>query len=554
MAITESSSVGTTSGRSADYDVVIIGAGVAGIYQLYQLREAGFGPAGRGRHRRRGNVVLEPLPGGPLRLRELLLRVLLLRGAARGVGLVGALRRPGRDRGVPELRRRPVRPARPHAVRAPASPRPPSTRPATWTLTTEDGAPPRARFVVVGHRRAVGAVLARHPRPRPLPGRGLPHGPVAQGAGRLRRQEGGGDRHRRQRRAAHPRGRQGGRDRSRVPAHAELERPAQQREDHRRGAGRDQGHLRRDRAPACAPPSPGSSTPTAPKRTFDDSKEERWALYEKLYDQRGFAKLISNYHDMLIDREANAEFSEFLAEKIRERVDDPATAEKLIPKDHGFGMRRPPMETGYYEAYNRPNVKLVDLQRDADRRITEAGIETSDGERAFDIIVWATGFDGFTGALTRMGARRHRRGSGSRSCGPTGPTPTSASPSPLPEPSFRRWPPLPVRQRPPGRRHPGRLRGRAGAARVRARLRPGRAPRRRPRSPGPRTCWRAPSRSWWRTPRGSAVRTSRARPTPSCSTSAVWSSTAASWTRWRPTATRGSRSRRAGSGSGSTVS
>ena len=138
------------------------------------------------------------------------------------------------------------------------------------------------------------------------------------------------------------------------------------------------------------------------KHTFDESKEERWALYEKLYHQKGFAKLISNYRDLMTNREANAEFSEFVAEKIRARVDDPELAEKLIPKDHGFGMRRPPMETFYYEAYNRPNVKLVDLNETPIVTITEAGIETSDGERAFDIIVWATGFDGFTGALTRM--------------------------------------------------------------------------------------------------------------------------------------------------------
>ncbi len=138
------------------------------------------------------------------------------------------------------------------------------------------------------------------------------------------------------------------------------------------------------------------------KRTFDVSKEERWALYEKLFQQKGFAKLISNYRDTMTSPEANAEFSEFAAEKIRERVNDPKVAEKLIPTDHGFGMRRPPMETFYYEAYNQPNVHLVDLHETPITTITEAGIETSDGERAFDIIVWATGFDGFTGALTRM--------------------------------------------------------------------------------------------------------------------------------------------------------
>jgi len=138
------------------------------------------------------------------------------------------------------------------------------------------------------------------------------------------------------------------------------------------------------------------------KKTFDDSKEERWALYEKLYHQQGFAKLISNYRDMMTNPEANAEFSAFIAEKIRSRVNDPAVAEKLIPKDHGFGMRRPPMETGYFEAFNRPNVTLVDLHETPIVTITEQGIETTAGEQAFDLIVWATGFDGFTGALTRM--------------------------------------------------------------------------------------------------------------------------------------------------------
>ena len=59
--------------------------------------------------------------------------------------------------------------------------------------------------------------------------------------------------------------------------------------------------------------------------------------------------------------------SEFVARKIRQRVKDPAVAEKLIPKDHGFGTRRVPLETRYYEVYNQPNVRLVDIKRDADR-------------------------------------------------------------------------------------------------------------------------------------------------------------------------------------------
>jgi cation diffusion facilitator CzcD-associated flavoprotein CzcO len=141
------------------------------------------------------------------------------------------------------------------------------------------------------------------------------------------------------------------------------------------------------------------------KATFDDSREERWAFYEQLWQTRGFAKLFSNYTDLVTDPAANKEFCEFLAEKIRTIVKDPVTADKLIPKDHGFGMKRPPMETGYYDAFNRPNVTLVDLRATPIVRITETGVETTDGHVECDIIVWATGFDAFTGALTRMGIR-----------------------------------------------------------------------------------------------------------------------------------------------------
>src|SRR5258708_38497724 len=83
--------------------------------------------------------------------------------------------------------------------------------------------------------------------------------------------------------------------------------------------------------------------------------------------------------------EATGEFPEFIAEKIGARVNDPLVAEKLIPSDHGFGMRRPPMETFYYEAYNRPNVHLVDLNETPLTTITETGIETSRGDRASPI-------------------------------------------------------------------------------------------------------------------------------------------------------------------------
>jgi cation diffusion facilitator CzcD-associated flavoprotein CzcO len=141
------------------------------------------------------------------------------------------------------------------------------------------------------------------------------------------------------------------------------------------------------------------------RATFDDSKEERRAFYEKMWNSPGFSKLTSNYTDVLMDEAANAEWCEFIAEKVRGIVDDPETAEQLIPKDHRFGEKRPPFVTGYYESFNRANVSLVDLQSTPIRRVTAAGIETADGVREVDIIVWATGFDFGTGALARMGIR-----------------------------------------------------------------------------------------------------------------------------------------------------
>jgi cation diffusion facilitator CzcD-associated flavoprotein CzcO len=90
---------------------------------------------------------------------------------------------------------------------------------------------------------------------------------------------------------------------------------------------------------------------------------------------------------------------------VRAVVEDPGTAERLIPKDHRFGEKRPPFVAGYFEAYNDPKVSLVDLVETPIVRVTEHGIETADGVRELDIIVWATGFDFGTGALARMGIR-----------------------------------------------------------------------------------------------------------------------------------------------------
>ncbi|HEX4492248.1 MAG TPA: NAD(P)/FAD-dependent oxidoreductase [Acidimicrobiia bacterium] len=145
--------------------------------------------------------------------------------------------------------------------------------------------------------------------------------------------------------------------------------------------------------------------PMHDRATADDTEAERRAFYEAMWARPGFGKLISHYTDMMFDDAANAQWCEFVAEKVRAVVGDPAVAERLIPKDHRFGEKRPPFVTGYYEIYNRPNVELVDLVATPITRVTANGIVTTERERAHDIIVWATGFDFGTGALARMGIR-----------------------------------------------------------------------------------------------------------------------------------------------------
>jgi cation diffusion facilitator CzcD-associated flavoprotein CzcO len=142
-----------------------------------------------------------------------------------------------------------------------------------------------------------------------------------------------------------------------------------------------------------------------PRNTLDVSAEEREAFWEKLYGEPGFGIWMGNFRDILVDRAANRLISDFVAAKIRQRVTDPSVAEKLIPKNHGFGTRRVPLESGYFEVYNQPNVALVDINETPIERIIPTGIKTGNAEYAFDIIIYATGFDAITGAFDRIDIR-----------------------------------------------------------------------------------------------------------------------------------------------------
>jgi cation diffusion facilitator CzcD-associated flavoprotein CzcO len=142
-----------------------------------------------------------------------------------------------------------------------------------------------------------------------------------------------------------------------------------------------------------------------PRSAFEVTAEEREAFLEKLYGEPGFGIWVGLFRDMLTDPAANAIVSDFIARKIRSRVKDQAVAEKLIPTNHGFGTRRVPLETRYYEVYNQPNVTLVDIREAPIERITPSGIRTSAAQYDVDIIVFATGFDALTGSFDRIDIR-----------------------------------------------------------------------------------------------------------------------------------------------------
>jgi cation diffusion facilitator CzcD-associated flavoprotein CzcO len=135
------------------------------------------------------------------------------------------------------------------------------------------------------------------------------------------------------------------------------------------------------------------------------SPEERLAVYEKAW-QTGGLRFRGTFRDLVTSNEANATAVAFLKDKIRRIVKDPATAEKLADIDHPYAAKRPPIDTDYFETFNRDNVVLVDVRADPIERITPNGIRTKSGaEYPLDIIVFATGFDGMTGSLIRMDIR-----------------------------------------------------------------------------------------------------------------------------------------------------
>lgn len=139
-----------------------------------------------------------------------------------------------------------------------------------------------------------------------------------------------------------------------------------------------------------------------PRLALEVSAEERETFWEKKYYEPGFGIWLGNFADIGTNAEANVLASAYMRRKIRERVKDPKVAEKLVPKNHGFGTRRVPMESGYYEVYNQANVELIDLHEEPILRIVPQGIQTSRRTISIDIIIYATGFDAVRGSFDRI--------------------------------------------------------------------------------------------------------------------------------------------------------
>ncbi|KAJ3857392.1 cyclohexanone monooxygenase [Lentinula lateritia] len=143
-----------------------------------------------------------------------------------------------------------------------------------------------------------------------------------------------------------------------------------------------------------------------PKYSYDATEEERILFYEDLWNKTGGLQLVAaSYLDIRLNQQANNELYYFWRKKVLERVQSPRLQKILAPEvpPHPVGAKRPSLEVSYFDTFNLPNVELVDLTQDPIVEFTENGILTADGhEREFDVIVLATGFDAMSGGITQI--------------------------------------------------------------------------------------------------------------------------------------------------------
>ena len=139
-------------------------------------------------------------------------------------------------------------------------------------------------------------------------------------------------------------------------------------------------------------------------KALDATAEEREQVFERAWQAGGFHFWAGTFADIGLDEAANRTAYDFWRDKTRARVNDPAVAELLAPTEppYPFGTKRPSLEQNYYDVFNQPNVRLVDLTTNPIRAVTPSGMRLADGEMALDVLALATGFDANTGGLTQI--------------------------------------------------------------------------------------------------------------------------------------------------------
>ena len=155
----------------------------------------------------------------------------------------------------------------------------------------------------------------------------------------------------------------------------------------------------------CRWSSIGQAYDLKDKEALKVSDEERERQFEEDWQNGGFEWMFGSYSDLVFNLEANHHAAEFVRRKINQTVKDPETARKLTPKDYPIATKRLPLDNGYFETFNRDNVSLVDLRETPIESIVAAGVKTSETTHELDILVFATGFDALTGPLSRLNIR-----------------------------------------------------------------------------------------------------------------------------------------------------
>jgi len=151
--------------------------------------------------------------------------------------------------------------------------------------------------------------------------------------------------------------------------------------------------------------SPGGMPFPVPTQSFDEvDEDEARRRYEAAWEYGGVL-VLQQFNDLMTNERSNEFCADFFRQKIREIVNDPATAEKLVPKGYPIAAKRPVLDTDYFETFNRPNVQLVDLNDTPIEAITPSGIRAGGVDHELAVIVFATGFDAFTGSFLRIDIR-----------------------------------------------------------------------------------------------------------------------------------------------------